>query len=119
MPLLAAAAAACLHMPQLTGVCPQFYAGPSKLPEIGKGLGKTVKSFQSAAKVRQGSLLCVAGSGGRLLLLRAAGLPLLPQAGSRQNSVNYYTTIAAGAVRSLAPPECPGWRFCCAQAPAG
>lgn len=27
-------------------------AGPSKLPEIGKGLGKTVKSFQGAAKAR-------------------------------------------------------------------
>ncbi len=27
-------------------------AGPSKLPELGKGLGKTMKSFQSAAKVR-------------------------------------------------------------------
>ena len=27
-------------------------AGPSKLPELGKGLGKTVKNFQSAAKVR-------------------------------------------------------------------
>jgi hypothetical protein len=26
-------------------------AGPSKLPEVGKGLGKTFKSFQSAAKV--------------------------------------------------------------------
>jgi sec-independent protein translocase protein TatA len=25
--------------------------GPSKLPELGKGLGKTVKSFQTAAKV--------------------------------------------------------------------
>ena len=24
--------------------------GPSKLPELGKGLGKTVKSFQNAAK---------------------------------------------------------------------
>jgi len=24
--------------------------GPSKLPEVGKGLGKTVKSFQTAAK---------------------------------------------------------------------
>lgn len=24
--------------------------GPSKLPEIGKGLGQTVKSFQTAAK---------------------------------------------------------------------
>jgi sec-independent protein translocase protein TatA len=24
--------------------------GPSKLPELGKGLGKTIKSFQSAAK---------------------------------------------------------------------
>lgn len=28
-------------------------AGPSKLPELGKGLGKTVKSFQNAAKVRR------------------------------------------------------------------
>jgi len=26
--------------------------GPSKLPELGKSLGKTVKSFQSAAKAR-------------------------------------------------------------------
>jgi sec-independent protein translocase protein TatA len=26
--------------------------GPSKLPELGKSLGKTVKSFQEAAKVR-------------------------------------------------------------------
>jgi hypothetical protein len=25
-------------------------AGPSKLPEVGKGLGKTFKSFQTAAK---------------------------------------------------------------------
>ncbi|EFN54042.1 hypothetical protein CHLNCDRAFT_25319 [Chlorella variabilis] len=25
--------------------------GPSKLPELGKGLGKTVRNFQSAAKV--------------------------------------------------------------------
>lgn len=25
-------------------------AGPSKLPELGKGLGKTAKSFQTAAK---------------------------------------------------------------------
>ena len=25
--------------------------GPSKLPEVGKGLGKTFKSFQTAAKV--------------------------------------------------------------------
>jgi len=28
-------------------------AGPSKLPELGKELGKTVKSFQTAAKVRR------------------------------------------------------------------
>lgn len=27
-----------------------YIAGPSKLPELGKGLGKTAKSFQSAAK---------------------------------------------------------------------
>ena len=27
-------------------------AGPSKLPELGKVLGQTVKSFQGAAKVR-------------------------------------------------------------------
>lgn len=30
------------------------HTGPSKLPELGKGLGKTVKSFQTAAKVRGG-----------------------------------------------------------------
>ena len=29
-------------------------AGPSKLPELGKELGKTVKSFQTAAKARMG-----------------------------------------------------------------
>ena len=41
------AAAATLVLPSApTGPA----AGPSKLPEIGKGLGKTVKSFQSAAK---------------------------------------------------------------------
>ena len=28
------------------------HAGPSKLPELGKVLGQTVKSFQGAAKVR-------------------------------------------------------------------
>ena len=28
--------------------------GPQKLPELGKSLGKTVKSFQEAAKVRGG-----------------------------------------------------------------
>lgn len=27
------------------------FEGPSKLPEMGKGLGKTMKSFQVAAKV--------------------------------------------------------------------
>jgi sec-independent protein translocase protein TatA len=27
--------------------------GPSKLPELGKSLGKTAKSFQTAAKARQ------------------------------------------------------------------
>ena len=31
---------------------PARLSGPSKLPELGKGLGKTVKSFQTAAKVR-------------------------------------------------------------------
>lgn len=30
--------------------CIQLYAGPSKLPQLGKGLGKTFKSFQTAAK---------------------------------------------------------------------
>jgi len=30
--------------------------GPSKLPELGKSLGKTVKSFQSAAKARHPSI---------------------------------------------------------------
>ncbi len=33
----------------IAGVVALIY-GPSKLPEIGKGLGKTMKSFQSAAK---------------------------------------------------------------------
>lgn len=28
------------------------FVGPSKLPQLGKELGKTVKSFQTAAKVR-------------------------------------------------------------------
>ena len=41
----------------------QLYAGPSKLPEIGKGLGQTVKSFQSAAKVGGG------GGGGALVCM--------------------------------------------------
>lgn len=35
---------------------PYICVGPSKLPELGKGLGKTAKSFQSAAKVRCGAL---------------------------------------------------------------
>lgn len=35
----------------LHSILPAF-VGPSKLPELGKGLGKTVKNFQSAAKVR-------------------------------------------------------------------
>eukprot|EP00899_Mesostigma_viride_P022524 jgi/Mesvir1/3456/Mv11950-RA.1 len=30
--------------------------GPSKLPELGKGLGKTIKSFQEAAKEFQGEI---------------------------------------------------------------
>ena len=29
--------------------------GPSKLPELGRSLGKTVKSFQTAAKARAGA----------------------------------------------------------------
>lgn len=34
-------------------------AGPTKLPELGKELGKTVKSFQNAAKVLPfGCVLC-------------------------------------------------------------
>ncbi len=33
----------------LTNMMP--HAGPSKLPELGKVLGQTVKSFQGAAKV--------------------------------------------------------------------
>eukprot|EP00890_Picochlorum_soloecismus_P001478 jgi/Picsp_1/2330/NSC_05793-R1_twin arginine targeting family len=33
----------------IVGVVALVY-GPSKLPEVGKGLGKTFKSFQSAAK---------------------------------------------------------------------
>lgn len=34
--------------------------GPSKLPELGKGLGKTVKSFQSAAKEFESELKAAA-----------------------------------------------------------
>ena len=36
--------------------------GPSKLPELGRSLGKTVKSFQTAAKARAGA---AGGCGGR------------------------------------------------------
>mmetsp|Transcript_23763 Transcript_23763/g.52131 ORF Transcript_23763/g.52131 Transcript_23763/m.52131 type:complete len:150 (+) Transcript_23763:37-486(+) len=36
--------------------------GPSKLPELGKGLGKTVKSFQSAAKEFETELKAAAAS---------------------------------------------------------
>ncbi|KAI8472643.1 MAG: mttA/Hcf106 family-domain-containing protein [Monoraphidium minutum] len=36
--------------------------GPSKLPELGKGLGKTVKSFQTAAKEFETELKQAAGS---------------------------------------------------------
>lgn len=35
--------------------------GPSKLPELGKGLGKTVKSFQTAAKEFETELKAAAG----------------------------------------------------------
>lgn len=37
--------------------------GPSKLPELGKGLGKTVKSFQTAAKEFETELKAAAASG--------------------------------------------------------
>ena len=36
--------------------------GPSKLPELGKGLGKTVKSFQTAAKEFESELKQAAAS---------------------------------------------------------
>jgi sec-independent protein translocase protein TatA len=36
--------------------------GPSKLPELGKGLGKTVKSFQTAAKEFETELKQAAGN---------------------------------------------------------
>lgn len=36
--------------------------GPSKLPELGKGLGKTVKSFQTAAKEFETELKAAAAS---------------------------------------------------------
>lgn len=36
--------------------------GPSKLPELGKGLGKTVKSFQTAAKEFETELKAAASS---------------------------------------------------------
>jgi len=50
--------------------------GPSKLPELGRSLGKTVKSFQSAAKARAGAAGAVAGRDGAAMraaraLLRA------------------------------------------------
>lgn len=38
--------------------------GPSKLPELGKGLGKTVKSFQTAAKEFETELKQAASDGG-------------------------------------------------------
>jgi sec-independent protein translocase protein TatA len=38
--------------------------GPSKLPELGKGLGKTVKSFQTAAKEFETELKQAAAAGG-------------------------------------------------------
>ena len=38
--------------------------GPSKLPELGKTLGKTVKSFQSAAKARAGASGAAVGRDG-------------------------------------------------------
>lgn len=37
-------------------------AGPSKLPELGKTLGKTAKSFQNAAKVGAASAAAATGS---------------------------------------------------------
>lgn len=37
--------------------------GPSKLPELGKGLGKTVKSFQTAAKEFKTELEAAAAAG--------------------------------------------------------
>jgi sec-independent protein translocase protein TatA len=37
--------------------------GPSKLPELGKGLGKTVKSFQTAAKEFETELKAAATEG--------------------------------------------------------
>ena len=36
----------------LIGILLLIFFGPSKLPELGKSLGKTVKSFQTAAKAR-------------------------------------------------------------------
>ncbi len=49
-----------LGLPELvviSGVVAVLF-GPSKLPELGKSLGKTVKSFQTAAKVRSGESAC-------------------------------------------------------------
>lgn len=37
--------------------------GPSKLPELGKGLGQTVKSFQTAAKEFENELKQAASDG--------------------------------------------------------
>ena len=54
-------------------------AGPSKLPELGKELGKTVKSFQTAAKVRGRGLTYICrtlASRATLLLLCRKSCPM-------------------------------------------
>ncbi len=55
-----------LGLPELAviaGVAALIF-GPSKLPELGKGLGKTVKSFQTAAKEFETELKAAAGPDG-------------------------------------------------------
>ena len=79
------------NTPKRPGPCAP--AGPSKLPELGKGLGKTVKNFQSAAKVR-GVWPAVAGARRSLPAARRAVCALLPPAHLPR-------------MRPAAPPACP------------
>lgn len=67
--------------------------GPSKLPELGKSLGKTVKSFQTAAKARARALLtAAAGRGSRT----AAGASALgPREGESESESSVARSVAA------------------------
>ena len=72
-----------------------FYevAGPSKLPELGKELGKTVKSFQTAAKVRTVIGACGTAASTQYFAwcLAEASLP----------SASHYTALAEALVLKM------------------